>query len=218
MSEQKFLIVLFKNKKRKKILKKFVTFNRANLFFSKLMESSNNVWFDMKTENGQECEFELGLIEKTGTPSLFPTYVTDELGRNLKVEMENKDHSLIKVLPYKIEEELYNNRTGNRITTSTFFKHYLTKDGIKMISKLNNRIVFQKDDETELFSLKSVSDADRFVDMLSDRMVSLKRQDVLIVKDVSTIHRKYLYELLETSGFKKSYLYRTFTTHPSTNK
>ena len=63
------------------------------------MESSNNVWFDMKTENGQECEFELGLIEKTDTPSLFPTYVTDELGRNLKVEMENKDHSLIKVLP-----------------------------------------------------------------------------------------------------------------------
>jgi len=172
----------------------------------------------MKTENGKECEFEIGLIEQTDTPSLFPTYITDELGRNLKVEMENKDMSLIKVLPYKIEEELFNNRTGNRITTSTFFKNYLTKDGIKMISKLNNRIVFQKDEEIELFSLKSVNDADRFIDSLLDRMVLLKRQDVLIVKDVSTIHRKYLYELLETSGFKKSYLYRKFTTHPSTNK
>jgi len=41
----KYLIVLFKNKKRKKILNKFKTLERANKYFNDTLKTSNNVLF-----------------------------------------------------------------------------------------------------------------------------------------------------------------------------
>jgi len=178
-----------------------------------MIEESESIIFDMQTENGDPCTFEIGILQKG--KFLFDNYATDELGRNIRVELENDDFTLLNVKPYKVEEDLYDPQTKNRISVPYFLKTYLSKDGLKMISKINNRIVFQKDDEIKLFSLKSVSDADRFIDILQNRFLYQKRNDVLFVKDVSTSQRNYLYNLLEQSGFEKQYLYRKFTTHPS---
>ena len=41
----KYLIVLFKNKKRKKILNKFKTLERANKYFNDTLKTSNNILF-----------------------------------------------------------------------------------------------------------------------------------------------------------------------------
>lgn len=190
-----------------------MTTKRANDFFNRMIEESESVIFDMQTENGKPCKFEIGIIQKG--KFLFDNYTTDELGRNIKIELENQDFTLLNIKPYKIEEGLFDPKTKNRISVPYFLKTYLSKDGLKMISKVNNRIVYQKDDEIKLFSLKSESDADRFIESLQLRFSVQKRSDVLFVKDVSTAQRQYLYNLLEESGFDRQYLYRKFTTHPA---
>ncbi len=190
-----------------------MTTKRANEFFNRLIEESDSVIFDMQTENGKSCKFEIGIIQKG--KFLFDNYTTDELGRNIKIELENQDFTLLKIKPYKVEEGLFDPKTKNRISVPYFLKTYLSKDGLKMISKVNNRIVYQKDDEIKLFSLKSESDADRFIESLQLRFSVQKRSDVLFVKDVSTAQRQYLYNLLEEAGFDRQYLYRKFTTHPA---
>ena len=67
----KYLIVLFKNKERKKIIKKFKTLDRAKMFFEKKI-NENQIYFDKKVENGKSCDFELGLIETD--PNEFENY------------------------------------------------------------------------------------------------------------------------------------------------
>jgi len=57
-----YLVVLFKNKKKKKIIKKFVTLSRAKNYFEELINKSNEVIFEVLVENGKDCKFELALI------------------------------------------------------------------------------------------------------------------------------------------------------------
>ena len=58
-----YLVVLFKNKTRKKIIKKFITLSRAKNYFKRLIEESNDVIFEVLVENGVDCKFELALVE-----------------------------------------------------------------------------------------------------------------------------------------------------------
>ena len=96
-----------------------------------------------------------------------------------------------------------------------FDKKYLTKDGLKMLSILNNKVVLQHDENTYLFSLKNEKDSDRFLLSLENYFLSINRNDVLIVRNVSSPNKKYLYKILEEKGFDKRFLYRKTTTHPS---
>jgi DNA-binding phage protein len=80
-----------------------------------------------------------------------------------------------------------------------------------MISKLKNKFIVQNDDDYKLFSLKNEEDCDRFLDILFNNN---PRKNLIIVKDISTIHRKYLYEILEEKGFTRKQLYTSFTTYP----
>ena len=80
-----------------------------------------------------------------------------------------------------------------------------------MISQLKNKFILQNDDDYKLFSLKNVDDCDRLLDVFTNFK---ERASMIIVKDMSTIHRKYLYNLLIEKGFDKKFLYTSFTTYP----
>jgi hypothetical protein len=84
-----------------------------------------------------------------------------------------------------------------------------------MISKLNNKIIVQNEEEINLFVLKSDNDALRFIESLTERFVKLKRGDCMFVNDSSSPQKKYLYKLLEEKGFNKDFLYRKETTYSS---
>jgi len=198
---ENYMVVLFKNKKKKKIINKFITFSRAKQFYDKLIKESNEVLFDVKVEGGKECRYELGIIEMSAK-QLIPVYMTDEFGRNIKVKLDEDGMTLFKIDSYK------------KITTQTLIKKYLKGDGLKMISVLNNKIVLQEDEKIHLFTLKSESESSRFVDSLSSHFFKIKRGDCLFVKDYSIAQRKSLYQLLESSGIDKKILYRKFTTLP----
>lgn len=214
---ENYLIVLFKNKKRKRIIKKFVTLSRAKLFFNKLISESDEVIFDVLIENTKDCKFELSLIEMVTNQSA-PVYITDEYGRNIKVKIEDDGMSILQIKPYREEELIFDVQKKKKITTKDLIKTYLKTEGLKMISVLNNKIVVQKDEDIKLFSLKNEKESSRFIDCLSSYFFRIKRGDCLFIKDYSSPQRKYLYSLLESNGFDKKVLYRKFTTYPSRPK
>ena len=196
---ENYIVVLFKNKIRKRIIKKFITFKKAKLFYNKLMTESDSVIFNVQFENGKESNFELGIVELSKN-KLLPIYLTDEMGRSIRVKLDEDNMTLSQISQYKKEELLYDLQTKNKITTQEIIKKYLKGDGLKMISVLNNKIVLQIEEEVLLFSLKSESESSRFVDCLSLHFFKTKRGDCLFVKDYSLAQRKYMYNLLESKG------------------
>ena len=208
-----YQIVLFKNKTKKKIINKFKTHKRANNYFESLISVSDSVIFDKKYENGVECSYELALIEKT-SGTFLPIFLKDEFGRKIKVSLDDEDFTILKIMKYRIEESFLDYSKNKKITLNELLKTYLKQDGLKLISKLNNKIIIQNDDNFKLFTFKNNDDVIRFIDNLSSHFINEKRYDCMFVKDYTTSQRKYLYDLLVEHGFSKNYLIRHSTTHP----
>ncbi len=210
---ENYIVVLFKDKKKKRIIKKFITFSRAKQFYEKLIKESNEVLFEIRVEGGKECNYEIGIVEMS-SKQLVPVYMTDEFGRNIKVKLENPDYNIIKISPYRYPETIFDIERNKKITVDFFLNRYLPKVGVKVMSVLNNKVIIQNDDEVRLFSLKSENEAERFIAEISSLFYKNKRGDCLFVTDTSSPQRKYLFQFLESKGFDKKILYRKFTTHP----
>lgn len=208
-----YLVVLFKNKSKKKIIKKFSKGKNAMNFFDSRVEENQKIIFDRQFENGKDCKYEIALLEKN-TQRLLPTYMTDEFGRNVRVKLEDPEFNIIKISPYKFPEMIYDIDRKSKISLEFFLSRYLPKVGVKVVSILNNKIIIQNDDEVRLFSMKSESDAERLINSLSSHFFKEKRGDCIFVSDTSSPQRKYLFSFLESKGFDKKILYRKYTTHP----
>lgn len=208
-----YYIVLFKNKVRKKIIKKFANFKNAKDFYEQKIEESSNIIFDKNFENGKISSYEIALLQNRKDPN-SEIYLKDELGRNIKVEMEDNEFEFVRINKYKIEEKIYDVQKSQKITIDKLISTYLKGDGIKMISTLNNKFVIQIEESVKLFSLKSEDESQRFIDVLSKHFYSIGRKDCLFVKDVSTPQKKYLFKILEEMGIDKKILYRKYTTFP----
>jgi hypothetical protein len=210
---QNHIIVLFKNKVKKKIIKKFKTLERAEKFYNSLMDESNDIIFSKQYENGVESNYELALLSPN-TDKNNSLYIKDDFGRQIKVEVEDSNYQFKKLSPYFIDEYFVDYSSGQKINTISFIKKYLDPSGLKLVSKLNNKIIVQNDDVFKLFTFKNDDDSSRFIDSLSSHFLNYKRMDCMFVKDYDTMQRKYLYNILTEKGFPKSYLFRHSTTHP----
>ena len=76
-------------------------------------------------------------------------------------------------------------------------------------------MIFQRDEDLNLFTFKSEDDCELFMDNLINKFRIEKKIDCLIVKDSSKPQKKYLYNLLVEKGFPIDYLQRCSTTHLS---
>jgi hypothetical protein len=175
---------------------------------------SDTVIFNKKYENGYEGEYEIAILEKV-SGTFLPVFLKDNIGRNIKVNLEDDDYSIKKINKYNIEELILDTTLNKKINSNEFIKMYLSSPGFKLISKLNNKIIVQNDNIFNLFTLKNDDDCSRFIDSLSNYFINQQRNDCMFVKDYSSAQRKYLYNLLVDNGFSKSYLQRQSTTHPS---
>lgn len=208
---QRYSIVLFKNKVKKRIIKKFVGLENALMFFEKIKSESDNVIFETKIENTVDVKYDLALLDST--PNEFnQIYLLDEFGRNVKVKLENNKQSIIKIVEYKEEELIYDLQKKIKIDVLKLISTYLKNQNLKIVFCLNNKIVIQEDDELNLFSLKSISESIRLIDTLSNYFFKNKRSDCLFIKDDSVPQKKSLYKLLESKGWNKKVLYRNSTT------
>ncbi len=206
-----YLIVLFKNKERKKIINKFVTYDRAKLFYDEKIKNSNQIEFEVNVENATPCSYELALIKKENN-KLESFYVKDNLGRQIKIDLDDKNYQIINLVKFNIEEKLYDITYKKKILFKTFVKTHLKKGSVKLISKLNNKVVLQDNDEVKLFSLKNVDESHRFLDCLTKHLINENRIDVIVISDTSSAQKKYLYDILSNMGIDKKLLYRTTTT------
>ena len=190
-----------------------MTEKRANEFFNNLIVKSDNVVFERNYENGVESNYELAILKKT-TSKIEDYYIKDELGRQVKVDLDDDGYHIFKIKNYYIEESFHDYQTKKKINSEKFISKYLKKSGVKLVSKLNNKIIVQHDTNYYLFTFKTVEDSSRFIDNLSDKFISEGRIDCLFVKDSSSAQKKYLYELLESVGYPRQYLFRHSTTYP----
>lgn len=208
---KKFQIVLFKNKKKKKIIKSYSTKSNAQEKYNKLLKE-NVVPFEVFFENSEPCKYELAIVCE-GLINPYPLFKVDELGRNEEVFLKNNDsHHIIEISDYKVEELIYDWDLNRRIDFNFFLKTYINNKELKVISTLNNKIVVQKETDFKLFSLKNGEDCERFLQVLEDYHMKKNRSDSIFVRDTSTTHRKWMYDLLEKHGFERSKLYRQKTT------
>jgi len=208
---ENFIIVLFKNKKKKKIIKGYSTEKNALSKFNSLLKS-NDVLFDTKYENSEKVKYELALLSKIDDYQL-PLYKMDEVGRNNRVFMDDQsDYTIKNISDYKLEELIYDWQSSSRISFNQLITKYCKKKDFKVISKLNNKIVIQIDEVFSLFSLKNTEDSERLIDTLESSFRELGRSDAMFIKDSTQTQRKWLYGVLEKNGFNKKKLYRQKTT------
>jgi len=206
-----YIVVLFKNKKRKKIIKSFVRKNVAELYFKKICEQSDKIKFNVEVENSLDVTYEVGLLCKN-IDTQFQLFSQDDIGRNIRVNLEDSDLQIIKIHRYRVPEKLHDWSTNKRITYDEFFKKHFTNKELKNVFTVNNKIIVQRDEQTSVYSLKNIEESKRLLMLLQDEFVSLKRADAIFVKDMDNIQRKYLYDHLEKLGIDKKRLYRQSTT------
>jgi predicted transcriptional regulator with HTH domain len=213
MLKPRYLVVLFKNKVRKKIIKKFSNYKNSLDFFDNQIKNSDEVIFDKRYENTKEVSWQIGLVE-IGKNNHEPFYFTDEYGRNVKIVFEDSDFNLIKLKPFKVEEKVFDIQQDKKISVDDLIKRYLKGSEIKMLFSVNNKIVVQKDDVFSLFSLKNEMESERLVQSISSYFFKNKRTDLIVVPCSSKAQKKYLFNLLIDHGIDKKILYRKFTTYP----
>lgn len=206
-----YIIVLFNNKTKKKIIKKFKTFYNAKKLYDNLIKNNESVIFEVRTENGKSCNYEIGFLERITNYNNY--FVKDKFGRQIKIDVDDPDFNITIIKQYNKEELIYDINKSKKITFSTLLKQYLPKIGVKLLSKLNNKLVIQNNEKINLFSLKNENDCDRLMDCLYSYMLDEGRIDCILVKDSSKEQKKYMYNLLSENGYSKSILYRRFTTY-----
>ena len=94
MSEPNFTVILFKNNKKRKILKSFVRERVALEYYNKKLKESSEIWFSKEYENGLKCNYKIALTTKTC--DVEQLYYTDEIGRNISINPKISDNLYIK--------------------------------------------------------------------------------------------------------------------------
>ena len=81
----------------------------------------------------------------------------------------------------------------------------------KQVFTLNNKLIIQKDDIFNVFSLKTVSDSLRLLRIIELEFLNIGRYDCLFVEDYTTVQRKQLYDLLVSVGYSRAFLRKQYT-------
>ena len=176
-----------------------------------MLSDNSELIFYKKLENATPVEYQLALITKT-IKTQKSIFFTDDFGRNVSAELENKDYVFLDIKNYRVEERVFDWQTQEKITIGTFIKKYCPKKEVKSIFTLHNKICVQIDSDVSIFSLKDSEESIRFLDVLQKYFFEQGRADAIFVKDVSTAQRKWIYDILEKKGFDKKRLYRLKTT------
>ena len=113
-----YQIVIFRNKVKKKVLKKYKTFSNSEKEFNNLV-NNNNVHFEIKYENNKESKYEIALVcENCNTEvNLFNI---DEMGRNIEVKTSDTKYKILRVSHYAMEEKIQDYQQNKRITFEEF--------------------------------------------------------------------------------------------------
>ena len=207
-NRNKYKIILFKNGKRVKC------FFSSNSYKSILKKYTNIInkkkpKFVIEYLSRKKVRFEIGVVTTESVDDII--FVKDEIGRTKEITMGNNVYNIIKLLPYWKEEFIYDHTKKSKISYMDFLSTYLNSKDFKQVFTLNNKLIVQNEDYFNLFSLKTVSDALRLIDIVEFEIMDAGRMDCLFVRDTSTVQRKQLYDMLERKGYDRTFLRKQYT-------
>jgi len=206
-----FIIVLFKNRKKRKIIKRYSTEKKATDFYKVLINKNTKILFDKKVENATPSSFHIALLtNKTNVQDTL--YFVDDMGRNNVAKLDNENYVFLKIDNYKLEEKIYDYQSKTKIGFDEFLNTYCKNSELKNIFTLNNKICVQVNEEISIFSTKEIEECHRFLDILEKFFYQNSRNDAIFVRDVSITQRKWVYNVLTEKGHSKRNLYRHKTT------
>jgi hypothetical protein len=211
MKNGKYFIVLFCNKKRKKIF-----------YRCKQRTTITGYWHEYKTEKkppyvkiqggkrSQELIYELALIYPNNRWAT-KTFVRDSLGRNIEAKIENDKFRIKEIIPYWEEELIYDFDNKKRIRYHEMMEYIESVTDVAQIFTLNNKLFLQIENNIRMFGNKNLADADRLFNIVKNDLINKKKGNFIFVKDITTHQRKQLYKLLEDKGYKRTELFRHYS-------
>ena len=107
--------------------------------------------------------------------------------------MDNTIYNIVKLLPYWKEELIYDHTSKSKITYLEFLSQYLNYKDFKQVFTLNNKLIVQNEDDFSLFSLKTVSDALRLIDIIEFELMDAGRMDCLFVRILCNVNNYMIY-------------------------
>jgi hypothetical protein len=207
----KYGIVLFENQKKIKVLYKCMQKKTVYEYWREYKTEKKPPF--VKLQGGkrrQELVHELGLLLPNSRWS-DQIWVKDSLGRNQKAIFEDDNLRIKEIIPYWVEEKVYDYDNGKRIRYHEMMEQILPINDIAQIFTLNNKMFVQIEDNVRYFSCKNLIDTERLFEIVKNDLLNRKRGNFMFVKDVSTQQRKMLYAMLIAKGYKKSELFRHYS-------
>lgn len=211
--KRKYQIILFCNKKRKKLFYKTIS-----------LPAIRDMWYELKTEKepryikefggkrNQKLDFELGLIYPDNRWAKNKTVTKrDEFGRLIDVGVDMKGYRLKEMIPYWQEEKIYDHDNKKHIRYHELLTIFEDVTEIAQVFTLNTKLFLQIEDSVRMFGNKNLNDSDRLFDLLREDLLNSKKGNFIFVKDIATSQRKTLYNLLEKKGYKRSELFRHYS-------
>tara|TARA_R110000824_G_scaffold73220_5_gene186510 strand:- start:13047 stop:13679 length:633 start_codon:yes stop_codon:yes gene_type:complete len=202
-------IIIFNNRQKRKVLSTSTNYRNINRKYKQILKKSN-VIFPIKLNRKKECIVELALVCH-GDCEDKTIERRDMLGRLETVSSDNPEFSILDICDFEVEEKVYDHKRKQRRLILDIINEYVPQKNIIQIFKLNNKIIIQNNDQYSLFSLKTIKEADRLIECLKTYFKSINKFNCLFSKDLSTIHRKELYNTLEKYGFDRKLLYKHYT-------
>jgi hypothetical protein len=214
----KYFIILFCNKKKLRILYKCQKKNTVYDYWQEFKTQQRPPFIKLQGgKRKRELVFELGLIFPNNKWSK-PTYIRDELGRNMKAELIsietpsiNEKFRIKEIIPYWDEEKIYDFNSKKRIRYHEMMEIILKVEDIAQIFTLNNKLFLQVENDIRLFGNKNIADTDRLFEIVREDINKRGKGNFIFVKDITTYQRSNLYTLLESKGYKRTELFRHYS-------
>lgn len=213
MKKRKYKIILFCNKKRKRLIYQTVS-----------LPAVRDLWYELKTEKkprfvkeyggkrNQKLDFELALIYPDNRWAKKKTVIKrDDYGRLYEAGVDQKGFRLKEIIPYWREEKIFDYKTRKHIRYHELIKVFEEVDEIAQIFTLNNKLFLQIEEDVRMFGNKNLSDSERLFDLLREDLLKIKKGNFIFVKDVTTNQRKNLYVILKKKGYDSQTLFRHYS-------
>lgn len=211
--KKKYKIILFCNKKRKRLV--YQTIN---------LPAIRDLWYELKTEKkprytkeyggkrNQKLDYELALIYPDNRWAKKKTVTKrDDIGRLYEAAVDTKGFRLKEIIPYWEEEKIYDHDNKIRIRYHELIEIFAGVDEIAQVFTLNTKLFLQIEDNIRMFGNKNLDDSDRLFDLLREDLLKSKKGNFIFVKDITTSQRKTLYDMLEKKGYKRTDLFRHYS-------
>ena len=211
MVNYKYYIILFCNKKRRKVLHKSA--KRSTIMNHWQERKTQKQPSYTKTNSGKKrtkMNFELALVfPKTRWST--KTYSKDELGRNVEIKMDDEKQRIKYLIPYWEEELIYDYDAKKRIHYHQMMRYINVIQDVAQIFTLNNKLIVQVEDNIRMYGNKNIDDTERLFEIIKGDLLKRNKGNFIFIKDVTTHQRSLLYDFLEKRGYKRSVLFRHYS-------